>query len=424
VAQKNVELDSEYFTEMFGYFTAYLRTKGQITEQVAASYLLVKDLVARFPHLGAGLALNFAEIFRSIEDVPSLLMDIRDVKLREEFLRCIQLFIPDWPDIFIKLFPYVLSPSIIVSLKKDGREDKLVAMTRYCFENYRDHRESREAALWLLKNHKNDPWFAEAGLSPERQLIILVHILNIAYRDIENRRDTAENRKINKQAYAMLFKEDMLNSFIDQADGDAILRVYTLIDDVKDLDPADKLSLRNRILQIHPAFKFLGDTERTTVSRGLLVTMAKFEEKQRELARIVDVEIPLNSKEIGFAISLGDLRENAEYKAAKEKQDLLNSTAAKLKDEIERAQLFDPAAVNLNRVSFGTKALLVNGSSGESEAYTILGPWESDPDNRIISYLSPLGGALLNKKPGEQFDFSINDEKVSYTVREITAAEL
>ncbi|MDR1248015.1 MAG: transcription elongation factor GreA, partial [Treponema sp.] len=424
VAQKNVELDSEYFTEMFGYFTAYLRTKGQITEQVAASYLLVKDLVARFPHLGAGLSLNFAEIFRGIEDVPSLLLDIRDLKLREEFLRCIQLFIPDWPDIFIKLFPYVLSASIISSLKKEGREDRLVAMTRSCFENYRDHRESREAALWLLKNHKNDPWFAEAGLTQERQLIVMVHILNIAYRDIENRRDTAENRKINKQAYAMLFKEDMLSSFIDQADGDAILRVYTLIDDVKDLDPADKLSLRNRILQLYPSFKFLGDVEKTTVSRGLLVTMAKFEEKQRELARIVDVEIPLNSKEVGFAISLGDLRENAEYKAAKEKQDLLNTTAAKLKDEIERAQLFDPAAVNLNRVSFGTKALLVNGSSGESESYTILGPWESDPDNRIISYLSPLGGALLNKKPGEQFDFSINDETVSYTVEAIIAAEL
>jgi transcription elongation factor GreA len=222
----------------------------------------------------------------------------------------------------------------------------------------------------------------------------------------------------------MLFKEDMLNNFIDQADGDAILRVYTLIDDVKDLDPAEKLSLRNRILLIYPAFMFLGDAEKTTGSRGLLVTMAKFEEKQRELAHIVDVEIPQNSKEIGFAISLGDLRENAEYKAAKEKQDLLNTTAAKLKDEIERAQLFDPAAVNLSRVSFGTKALLVNGSSGESEAYTILGPWESDPDNRVISYLSPLGGALLNKKPGEQFDFSINDEKVSYTVQEITAAEL
>jgi transcription elongation factor GreA len=135
----------------------------------------------------------------------------------------------------------------------------------------------------------------------------------------------------------------------------------------------------------------------------------------------MDVEVPLNSKEIGYALSLGDLRENAEYKAAKEKQDLLNSTVAKLKDEIERAQLFDPGTINLNRVSFGTKVLLINESNGENEEYTILGPWESDPDNRIISYLSPLGGAILNKKVGEKFSFSINDEKVSYAVKEIAA---
>jgi transcription elongation factor GreA len=421
--QKDVELDSEYFTEMFGYFSAYLRTKGQITEQVAASYLIIKDMVAKFPHLSAGLSLNFIDIFEGIEDVPSLLLSLRDTKLREAFLRCIQLFVPDWPDIFVKLFPYALSASIIASLKKEGHEDKLVAMTQRCFENYRDHREIREAALWILKNHKDEIWFDQAGITPERQLIVLVHILNITYRDIENRRDTTENRKINKQAYAMLFKDDTLSSFIDQADEDAILRVYTLIDDVKDLDPADKLSLRNRILQKRPGFKFLRDAEKTTVSRSLLVTMAKYEEKQRELARIMDVEIPLNSKEIGFALSLGDLRENAEYKAAKEKQDLLNSTAAKLKDEIDRAQLFDPASVNVSRVSFGAKALLFNGSTGETEEYTILGPWESDPDNRIISYLSPLGSAILNRKSGEQFEFSINNEKISYTVREISAAE-
>jgi transcription elongation factor GreA len=389
-----------------------------------ASYLLVKDLVARFPHLGAGLTLNFMELFNEIEDVPSLLLALRDAKLREEFLRCIQRFVPDWPDIFVTLFPYALSPSIVASLKKDGYEDRLIALTQRCFENYRDHREIREAALWVLKNHKNEAWFEQAGIAFERQLIVLVHILNITYRDIENRRDTVESRKLNKQAYAMLFRDDMLGSFIERSDADAILRVYTLIDDVKDLDPADKLGLRNRILQKYPAFKFFGDSEKTTVSRSLLVTMAKFEEKQRELARIMDVEIPLNSKEIGFALSLGDLRENAEYKAAKEKQDLLNSTATKLKEEIERAQLFDPASVNLRRVSFGTKALLLNASSGETEEYTILGPWESDPDNRIISYLSPLGGAILNKTLGEQFEFSINNEKVSYTVKEIAAAKL
>ena len=134
----------------------------------------------------------------------------------------------------------------------------------------------------------------------------------------------------------------------------------------------------------------------------------------------MEVEVPANSKEIAFALSLGDLRENAEYKAAKEKQEILNSTVAKLKEEIERAQLFDPAAINTSRVSFGTKVLLFNETSGKKEEYTILGPWESDPENRIISYLSPFGGAIINKTVGEQFNFSINNEKISYKVEKIS----
>jgi transcription elongation GreA/GreB family factor len=345
--------------------------------------------------LGAGLPLNFIEIFEGIEDVSALFLSLKDAKLKEEFIHHIQLFIPNWSDIYIKLFPYALTASIVTNLKKEGYEDKLVTLTQYCFENYRDHREIRDAVVWILKNLKDESWFEKAGLTLERKLIVLIHILNITYREIENHRDTAENRKINKQVYTLLFKDDVLTNFIDEADPDTITRIYTLIEDVKDLDPADKLSLRNRVLQKNPAFKFLGDTEKTIVSRGLLVTMSRFEEKQRELAHIMDVDVPANSKEIGFALSLGDLRENAEYKAAKEKQDLLNSTAAKLKDEIERAQLFDPSTINLNRVSFGTKVLLSNESNGENEEYTILGPWESDPYNRIISYLSQLGGAIL-----------------------------
>jgi transcription elongation factor GreA len=420
-AQKDVELDSEYFTEMLAYFTAYLRTKGQTNEYVVASYLLIKDLAAKYPHLGTNLPLNFTEIFEDIEDVPSLFLSLKDAKFKEGFLHHIQLFIPDWPDIYIKLFPYALSPSIVERLKKEGGEDKLITLTQYCFENYRDHREIRDAVVWILKNSRDEDWFKKAGLTPERELIVLIHILNITYREIENHRDTAENKKINKQVYALLFKDNKLHSFIDEADKTTITHIYTLINDVKDLDPADKLNLRNRISQKHPDFKFLGDTERAVVSRGLLVTIAKYEEKQRELAHIMDVEVPANSKEIGFALSLGDRRENAEYKAAKEKQGILESTVTKLKDEIERAQLFDPASVNTNRVSFGTKVLLTNEANGEHEEYTILGPWESDPDNRIISYLSPLGAAILNKKVGEKFQFSINDEKISYIVEGIEA---
>jgi transcription elongation factor GreA len=266
-----------------------------------------------------------------------------------------------------------------------------------------------------------EAWYKKADISYEKQLITLIHVLDITYREIENRRDTAENRKLNKQVYAILFKEDVINNYIDAADRDTIIRIYTFINDVKDLDPSDKLSLKNRILKKYPDFKFFGDEEKKVASLGLIVTLAKYQEKQKQLAHIIDVEIPENSRDLEYAKSLGDLRENAEYKAALEKQGILSSTMTKLNEDIARAQLFDPSQVVTSRVSFGTKVALADRNSGKKIVYTILGPWESDPDNGIISYLSPLGGAILNKAVGDEVDYSNNDENVSYTVEKISS---
>ncbi|MCL2319061.1 MAG: transcription elongation factor GreA [Treponema sp.] len=418
-AQKEAELDSDYFTEMFAYFTGYLKSHNQVNEQVVASYLLVKDLIGQYPYLGTGIKISFKEIFDGIDDISELFLNLKDPKLKEEFLKNIQLFIPGWADIFIGLFPKYPHSVIIHNLRKEGYEDKLTSLAVSCFDNYRDYRES---AVWLFKNASSEPWFKKAEIPFEKQLITLIHVLDISYREIDNRRDTAENRKLNKQVYTILFKEDVINSYIDTADTETITRIYTFINDVKDLDPADKMVLRNRIIKKHPDFKFFGDEEKKVTSLGLMVTLAKYQEKQRQLARIIEVDIPANSKEIGVALQHGDLSENAEYKAAKEKQTQLNSQVTRLNGDLERAQLFDPAQVNTSKVSFGTKVTLLNKQNSTREEYTILGPWESDPDNRIISYLSPFGGAILNKTAGEDIDFSINEEKVSYTVEAITSA--
>lgn len=417
------EPDSEYFSEMFNYFVGYLKSYTQVNEQVIASYLFVKDLVGKFPYLNTGLQFNFAELFDEIEDIPTLFNALKDSKLKEDLLHHIKLFVPNWADIYIQLFPYALSESIITTLKHEGYEQKLIAMTQNVFENYRDIN-NREAAIWLFKNASKEEWFEKSGLNFEKQLITLIHILDSTYREIENHRNTTENRKINKQVHTLLFKDGVLDEFIDRVDTDTITRIYTLIDDVKDLDPALKMQLRNRILDKHPSFKFFGSEEKTVITRGLMVTSSKYQEKQRQLQHIMEVEVPANSKEIGFALSLGDLRENAEYKAAKEKQEILNATVAKLKDEIERAQIFDPSSINTNRVSFGTVVVLINENNGNEETYTILGPWESDPDNKIISYLSPFGGSILNRKVGEQFEFAINETKIKYTVKAIEAAKI
>ena len=418
-AQKDAEMDSEYFNEMFAYITGYLKSYHQVNEQVVASYLLVKDLVAQYPYLGAGIKINFMELFEGIEDTAELFLNLKDTKLKEEFLKHILLFVPGWTEIYIKLFPRFPLSSIINHLVKEGHEDKLTALASACFEN---HRECREAVVWLFKNASHEPWFKKAGIPYEKQLLTLIHVLDISYREIENRRDTVENKKLNKQAYTILFKEELINNYLDSADTETIMRICTFINDVKDLDPADKMNLKNRILKKHPDFKFFGDEEKKVTALGLMVTLAKYQEKQKQLARIMDEEIPANSREIEDARQHGDLKENAEYIAAKEKQTQLNSMVARLNGDIERAQLFDPAQVNTAKVSFGTRVSLLDKNSGRREEYAILGPWESDPDNRIISYLSPFGAAILNKTIGDTVDFSINEEKVLYTVEAISSA--
>jgi len=413
----STDTDSEYFSEMLSYFTSFIRSASDTTEQIA-SYLLIKEISAKYPPAVSALSVSFEDIFAKINDVSAMFKNLKDAKFKEELLQNIKLFTENWPDVYIKLFPCALMPVIITHLVKEGHENKLTVMCKDLFENYRDN---REALVWLYKNSKDTNWFKEANIGIEKQLITLIHVLNITYRDIENHKDTVENRKINKQVYTILFKDGELTSFLDTADDDTIIRIFTFINDVKDLDPQDKLNLRSKILDKHPDFKFFGDVEKK-VSMGLMVTKAMYEEKNKQLAHIMDEEIPANSKEIEYALSLGDLRENAEYKAAKEKQDQLNSQMAKLKEELDRAQLFDPDSVNTSKASFGTKVLLLIETSGQREEYTILGPWESNPEINIISYLSPFGSAILNKTEGERFEFAINNEKNSYLVEKITPA--
>jgi len=182
--------------------------------------------------------------------------------------------------------------------------------------------------------------------------------------------------------------------------------------------------MRRRIAERFPDFRIQGEEEKEVVSRGLIVTSDKFSEKQKLLEYILTVDVPTNQKEIAYALSLGDLRENAEYKAAKEKQDELNAKVAKLKNEIERAQIFDKSTASANKVAFGTIVTLKNELSGDNEVFTILGPWESEPERNVISYLSPLGKKLLNHKPGERLSFTIHDRKFQYAVERIETVKM
>src|SRR5574344_1017019 len=210
-----------------------------------------------------------------------------------------------------------------------------------------------------------------------------------------------------------------------QNDEETVKRMYTMINDITDIDPTYKALLRNKILEKYPDFKFHVTEEKSAVQQhGMLVTSKKLEEKKTQADHIQSVEIPANAKEISEARAQGDLKENAEYKAAKEHQHYLNVTLSKLEEELSRAVIFDPTTATTSMISFGTVVTMTNKENGKDETYTILGPWESDPDNGIISYMSPFGNAIMDRKVGEEVDFEINEHKYSYTVKSITLAKL
>jgi len=413
------DLDSDYFDDMVSYFVSFLKL-AQANEFVIASYLLIKELSARYPRLQQYVTLKFAELYEQIEDnIVQAYLALKDTELKNQFTQNIKLYIPNWPDIYIQLLPYARSAKMLDLLESTGEQEKLKKMAMFIVENYKD---MREAFLWLAKDLKDRPWLKELGIVREKIILTQLHILDITFKEIDSHKDTTENRKINKLVQTILFKDGDLEEFLQDAPQQVAERVYSMLADIKDVDPAIKLDLKKKISERFPDIKFYDGNVRLTVSRGLMVTASKYEEKKRLLGHIMEIDVPANQKEIAFALSLGDLRENAEYKAAKERQDELNSKVGKLKNELDRAQIIEPEHVDISSISFGTKILLKNLVSNEDESFTILGPWESDPDNQIISYLSPLGKHLLNHKVGEMLNFTINERKFSYKVLKIERA--
>ena len=129
-------------------------------------------------------------------------------------------------------------------------------------------------------------------------------------------------------------------------------------------------------------------------------TVQGLEKAKNELRQIAEKEIPKVADEIARARAHGDLSENYEYKAAKEKQGRLMVRAKRLREEIARVRIVGPADVDTAEVSVGSRVRLDNGAGNVME-YSILGPWDADPDHGVISYLSPFAQVLIGRKVGD-----------------------
>jgi len=182
-----------------------------------------------------------------------------------------------------------------------------------------------------------------------------------------------------------------------------------------------KKSLLARFIKKFPSIQTLiaGEAAETSDDDALIVSQKSFNEAKEEYEELITVKIPENKEAIAIAREHGDLKENSEYKMARQDQDLLLSRKNELEVDLSRARVTDFTEASTQQIGIGSVVELKEGSTGDTQRYAILGAWDSDPDNNVLSYKTPLAQKLLGKEAGATVTTKIGGTEETWTVLKI-----
>ncbi len=153
----------------------------------------------------------------------------------------------------------------------------------------------------------------------------------------------------------------------------------------------------------------------------LRVTYVKLSE---ELEQLKTVERGVIALVIDEARAQGDLKENAEYHAAKDEQGLMEARIIDLTDMVGRAQVVDPSTLAHERISFGSTVQLTDQNTDEELTYVIVGGQESNPSKGLISIQSPMARVLIGKEEGDEVSLTLPTGKKTYDIEEVSYVEI
>lgn len=289
-----------------------------------------------------------------------------------------------------------------------GQQEELRA---YLHRGIREHSLTSEALVWLCRERESN-W--RDLMTPE----LLGAILSALERDQHN-----ENSRGSKLRDLILDDRELIPDMFTGVetsvarDGMRRLMLTPVFDELT------KRSLLARIIKLYPELDTVitGEQKEEKIE-SLIVSWSSLDKRKNEFEELVNKKIPENSKEIGIARSYGDLRENFEFKAAKEMQAVLARRKAELEMMLHRARGTNFEGADTSQVSIGTIVTLREVASGKQEVYTILGAWDSDPDRGVISYQTAIGQALLGRRAGDTATLSTDQGEGEFTILKIEAA--
>ena len=273
------------------------------------------------------------------------------------------------------------------------------------------HTASSELLLWFGRERSDT--FADI-LGPEVFRAMLTAM----------ERDQFNEKRSNRLRDFILEDQELLNELTATADIEVVKDLTRALQLSPVFDDMDKRSLLARLVKKHPAVQSLVSGEQTKQDSTIQVSWESLERRRLEYQELVQKKIPANSKEIAIARSYGDLRENHEYKSAKEMQKILMRRKEELEAQMMRARGTDFSNAKTDAVNIGTVVGATDLATNQHETFTILGAWDSDPDKGVISYLTPIGQALLNRKVGDEVEFELHGTKRRHRIESIEAAKI
>ena len=207
---------------------------------------------------------------------------------------------------------------------------------------------------------------------------------------------------------------DLISDLLSTADPETARDLANTLMLNQGFEELTKKSLLARFIKIFPKIQSLVAADAESKEEQLLVSKPSFERKREEYETIVSKKIPENSKAIATAREHGDLKENSEYKMAKQDQQVLMAQKTNLEKELGRARVSNFKEASTDQVGAGT--IVTVTASGKTTTYTILGAWDGDAEKNIISYKTALGAALVGKKVGDTVKVKTGSSDEDYSI--------
>ena len=154
------------------------------------------------------------------------------------------------------------------------------------------------------------------------------------------------------------------------------------------------------------------------------MTLFGYEKLQAEVKNLKQVKRPQVVKDIEEALEHGDLKENAEYHAAKEMQKIIDNRLTELSDILGNSKIVDPSELEHSKISFGSTVVMTNMDTDEEVTYTIVGGCESNPDIGLISFGSPLAKQLLGREEGDEVKVRLPGGEKEFEIDEVKYQEI